>query len=58
MIEFLYEEVTTSNGNNYIKRTNDNGSESWIPTDPANADYQAYLAWLENPNAEITPPVL
>ena len=47
MIEFSYEEVTTSNGNNYIKRTNDNGSESWIPTDPANADYQEYLKSLE-----------
>jgi hypothetical protein len=26
--------------------------------DPANSDYQAYLAWLEDPNAEITPPIL
>ena len=58
MIEFSYEEVTTSNGNDYIKRTNDNGSESWIPCDPANSDYQAYLRWLENPNAEITQPTL
>jgi hypothetical protein len=23
-----------------------------IPTDPANSDYQRYLAWLENPEAE------
>jgi hypothetical protein len=29
-----------------IKRINDDGSESWIPFDEANADYQAYLAWL------------
>ena len=27
----------------YIVRTNDDGSESWIPKDEANADYQAYL---------------
>jgi hypothetical protein len=47
MIELSYEEVTTSNGNDYIKRTNDNGSESWIPVDPANSDYQAYLLSLE-----------
>jgi len=29
-----------------------------IPMVEGNSDYQAYLAWLENPNAEITPPVL
>ena len=23
-----------------------------IPTDPANSDYQRYLRWLENPDAE------
>ena len=26
-----------------IQRNNKDGSISWIPTDPANADYQAYL---------------
>ena len=26
-----------------VKRTNEDGSVSWIPTDPANSDYQAYL---------------
>jgi len=31
-----------------IKRTNQDGSTSWIPTDPANSDYQAYLASQEN----------
>ena len=25
-------------------------------TDPANSDYQAYLAWLENPEAEQSTP--
>ena len=29
-----------------------------IPLDPANSDYQEYLKWLENPNAEITQPTL
>jgi hypothetical protein len=28
---------------NFIVRTNEDGSESWIPKDPANSDYQAYL---------------
>ena len=27
-----------------LKRTNKDGSTSWIPLDPANSDYQAYLA--------------
>ena len=28
---------------NFIIRTNEDGSRSFIPTDPANSDYQAYL---------------
>jgi hypothetical protein len=35
-----------------IKRTNTDESETWIPTDPANSDYQRYLRWLEDPTAE------
>jgi hypothetical protein len=27
-----------------------------IPTDPANSDYQRYLRWLENPEAEQSTP--
>ena len=40
-----------------IKRTNVDGSESFIPKDPANSDYQAYLAWLENPEAALSTPI-
>jgi hypothetical protein len=36
-----------------IKRTNEDGSVSWIPKDEANADYQAYL----NPEAEQSTPI-
>jgi hypothetical protein len=39
---------------NFIVRTNDDGSVSWIPKDPANSDYAEYLASLEatEPEAE------
>ena len=32
---------------NYIVRTNEDGTESWIPVDPTNSDYQAYLEQLD-----------
>ncbi len=47
-----YREETTSQ--DFIVRTNDDGSESWIPVDPANSDYQRYL----NPEAEQSTPSL
>ena len=40
-----YRKVTTDQ--DFIVRTNEDGSESWIPTDLANSDYQAYLASLK-----------
>jgi hypothetical protein len=39
----IYEEVLEDNGNTVIKRTDADGRIWWIPTDPANSDYQAYL---------------
>jgi hypothetical protein len=36
-----------------IKATNNEGLVSWIPTDPANSDYQAYLAWLAEGNEAL-----
>jgi hypothetical protein len=35
--------VSELSGTELVKRTNDDGTESWIPADPANSDYQAYL---------------
>ena len=29
---------------------------AWIPLDSANSDYQRYLRWLENPEAEQSTP--
>jgi hypothetical protein len=37
--DFFYGEI--------IKKTDEDGKESWIPIDPANSDYQAYLASLD-----------
>jgi hypothetical protein len=45
-------------GQQFVLRENEDGSITSFLQDPANPDYQTYLAWLEDPNAEITPPVL
>ena len=33
-----------------IKHTNDDGQVFYIPTDPANTDYQEYLKWVAKGN--------
>ena len=40
--------------NDVLVRTNDDKTESWIPMDEANSDYQAYL----NPEAEQSTPMV
>ena len=48
----VYEKVINQFDYPLIKRTDANENVSWIPTDPANSDYQAYLEHLtENPTA-------
>ena len=42
-----YEKIISDLGQDSIKRTNKDGSITWIPTDPANSDYQEYLKTLE-----------
>ena len=43
-MEYTYEVITDElSQSQTIKRTDENGLVSWIPTDPANSDYQAYL---------------
>ena len=34
----------------HVERTNEDGSVSWIPIEPSNSDYQAYLKWVEYNN--------
>ena len=36
----------------------DDGTVWAVPTDPANSDYQRYLRWLENPEAEQSTPMV
>lgn len=45
-IKNIQNEVSTTN----IKRLSDN---AFIPFDPANTDYQAYLQWLEQGNTPL-----
>ena len=47
-----YEFVTDFFGDEILKRIDDNEQVWWIPLDPTNSDYQRYLRWLENPDAE------
>lgn len=48
-----YEEYTSEVSQNiFIKRTDDNGDIFIIPKDESNSDYQRYLRWLENPDAD------
>jgi len=46
-----YEKVVNLNNDEMIIRTDEDGTIWWIPTDPANTDYQAYL----NKNNEAVP---
>lgn len=47
-----YEIVNTMMGPDIIKRTDDDGMVWFIPTDEANADYQAYLAYVAELESE------
>ena len=44
-MKLIYEEIKSELGF-VIKCTKEDGSILWIPTDPANSDYQAYLTQL------------
>jgi hypothetical protein len=43
-----YEIITEEDGTQTIKRTNEDGSVSFIPADESNSDYQAYLNPVEH----------
>jgi hypothetical protein len=48
MTKPIYEEHTTEMANTNIKRIDPDGTIWWIPADPANSDYQAYLNPVEH----------
>lgn len=45
-------QVTENDIGQIIARIEDDGTIWYIPADPRNSDYQRYLRWLENPDAE------
>ena len=48
--KFIKDRQTGSNDTTAIQRINDNGTQSTIPFDEANTDYQEYLAWVAEGN--------
>jgi len=51
-----YEIIPASDmASEFVKKTNEDGSVTFIPTDPANADYQAYLNKDTLPSNSSTP---
>jgi hypothetical protein len=44
----IYEVINLPLGGEVLKRTDEDGTEWFIPIDTANSDYQAYLESLEN----------
>ena len=57
MTKPTYEEVTNDYGVTVIKRTDEDGGVAWIPADPANSDYQAYLD-RDKPKAALSTPIV
>jgi hypothetical protein len=53
-MKIIYETYKNSAEQDYIKATFEDGSELFIPNDPANSDYQRYL----NPEAEQSTPMI
>jgi hypothetical protein len=46
----MYQLVNTSSGQSMVLRLID---RTWIPFDPSNSDYQAYLKWVEAGNTPL-----
>ena len=46
-MEYTYEIIEAKNARS-LKRIDENGDVAWVPFDPANSDYQAYLNPVEH----------
>ena len=52
-MKYLYKVIKDDLSNTeVISQIDENGLESFIPKDEGNSDYQRYLRWLENPDAD------
>lgn len=58
MTQPIYEVIEHELFGKSLRKINLDGSISSIPMVEGNSDYQAYLRWLENPDAEELPPQL
>jgi hypothetical protein len=47
-----YEVIKTELNTEVLKKTDLDGKVWWVPMDESNSDYQRYLRWLEDPEAE------
>ena len=50
--KFIKDRETGSNDTTAIQRLNEDGTQSTVPFDPANIDYQEYLEWAKTNTAE------
>lgn len=51
-LEDVIDQYTDEVTGQVLRRNNDDGTISYIPQVEGNSDYQRYLRWLENPDAE------
>ena len=56
-MEIIYEVMTQECGQDVVKATHADGKVFWIPADPANSDYQAYLD-KDKPKAALSTPIV
>ena len=54
----IYKILKSELGNEIIEITEENGTIRYIPIDKDNSDYQRYLRWLENPEADQFTPIV